>query len=104
MSYLFKSDQEILLSFGKRFQQSRISANISQERLAVLTGVSRTTISRLEKGDNISVINLITLLREIGELDDFDKLLNKVHLIDPELEFKQKIKSRKKAKRNEYKN
>jgi len=104
MSYLFKSDQELLSDFGKRFKNARILAKISQEKLASQTGISRTTITRLEKGDNISVMHLITLLREIGELDGFDKLLNKVHLIDPELEFKQTNKPRKRAKRNEYKN
>ena len=100
MSYLFKSDKELLKAFGEKFKTARVAVNISQEKLARQTGVSRTTITRLESGENVSLLHTITLLREIGELEGFTKLMDKSHIVDPELAFKQKEKQRKKAKRD----
>jgi len=65
--------QSTLSQFGNNVRKKRESQNLSQEELADLSGLHRTYISSLERGQrNVSLINIIKLTRalecEIGEL------------------------------------
>jgi transcriptional regulator with XRE-family HTH domain len=96
---LFDSNQTILSSFAKRFKQARINAGLSQHVLAANSGISRATIIRFESGSNLSVLNLIELLRCINELDGFNHLLDVASIEDPEIQFKKESKQRKRARK-----
>jgi len=54
--------KEINRIFGKRIRELRIAANLSQEKLAEITGFHRTYIGMVERGErNISLRNISIL-------------------------------------------
>ena len=54
-----------------RLKAARVGMDLSQEDLAKLTGVSRQTISAIEKGDYNPTINLcIAICRVLGKTLD----------------------------------
>lgn len=66
-------DEGIAKAFGKTAQMRRLEAGLSQEALALETGIERSYISRLERG--LSQPTLLALLKlakglgcEVGEL------------------------------------
>lgn len=50
------SDKAILNTIGLFVQQSRIKHNLNQQELADKAAVNRSTVSLLERGENISLI------------------------------------------------
>lgn len=71
------SDKAILQKIGFFIQQIRIKENLTQSELAQQAAISRTTLSLLERGENISLSNLIKILRILNALyvlNSFDAL------------------------------
>lgn len=62
------SDKAILSTIGRFVQQTRIKQNINQQELADKAAVSRSTVSLFERGEGISLINLIKILRILDAL------------------------------------
>lgn len=62
------SDKAILMQIGNFIQQKRIKQNFSQQELANQSAISRSTLSLIERGENISLINLIKILRILDAL------------------------------------
>ena len=62
------SDKAILATIGLFVQQTRIKQNLNQQELADRAAVSRSTVSLLERGENISLINLLKILRILDAL------------------------------------
>ena len=62
------SDKAILNTIGLFVQQTRIKQNLNQQELADKAAVSRSTLSLLERGENISLINLLKILRILDAL------------------------------------
>lgn len=62
------SDKVLLQNIGNFIQQTRIRQNRTQEELANDAAISRSTLSLIERGDNISLINLIKILRVLDAL------------------------------------
>lgn len=55
------------LAFGKRLKEVRQSVGISQEELAFKSGLHRTYISSVERGErNISLINIKKISDALG--------------------------------------
>ena len=53
--------------FGERVREVRKSRSLSQEELAELSGMHRTYISGIERGDrNVSLQNLASLAKALG--------------------------------------
>ena len=98
MSLLLSTDIEILEQLGKKFQVCRINRGFSQEQLAEHAGVSRTTITRLESGQNISIENFIGLLRSVGQLDMFETFISQNYL-DPRIAFDREQAKSKRVRR-----
>ena len=54
-----------------KMKSARVAKDLSQQQLADLIGVSRQTISAIEKGDYTPTINLcIAICRELGKTLD----------------------------------
>lgn len=54
--------ENILLIFGARIKQLRLSKSLSQEKLAQICDLDRTYISGIERGTrNVSLINIAKL-------------------------------------------
>lgn len=62
------SDQAIMKKIGFFIQQTRIEQNQTQEEVATQAAISRSTLSLMERGDNISLLNLIKILRTLNAL------------------------------------
>lgn len=71
------SEQAIAQAIGLRLEALRVKKNINQETVAAEAGISRTTLRQLVAGKG-TLINLIAVLRVIGELDRLDSLVEEV--------------------------
>ncbi len=68
----------ILKEIGKRFKARRIAVSMTQKELSIESGVSMRTIGGFENGENISLDNLISLLRALRNLSDINLLFPEV--------------------------
>lgn len=69
------SEEVILKELSTRFKQYRIDSNIPQTEAAKLANVSVHTISRFEKGKDVSVLTLFKLFKAMGIANHLDVLL-----------------------------
>lgn len=72
-TYLMKIRHPNLIKIGEQIRLLRTSQNYSQEAFAAITGLGRTYMGRVERGEqNISIQNLIKIAMvlnvEVGEL------------------------------------
>jgi transcriptional regulator with XRE-family HTH domain len=74
---------KILSLFGSRVRSTRERSELSQEELAAISGLHRTYIGGIERGErNLGLVNLIKLARALGVspgelLIDFDSRSHK---------------------------
>lgn len=69
------NDEEILKELGSRIKAERIRQNLTQEQLAINSGVGKRTVERAESGESIQFLNLLKLLRTLHQLSAVDLLL-----------------------------
>lgn len=62
------SDKAVLQNIGNFIQQIRIQQKRTQQDLANDAAISRSTLSLIERGENISLLNLIKILRILDVL------------------------------------
>lgn len=90
------SDKAILKDIGNFIRQKRLEQNISQQKLSDKASISRSTLSLMERGENIVLINLIKILRILDVLYVFESFQVKPQ-ISPMLLAEAERKKRKKA-------
>ena len=96
MDYRLSNNESILKDFGERLKQVRINANLTQKELAERSGLTKQSISNLERGaQNISFNGLIELLRVLGLVENLQLLLPEVPIVSP-IELMKLEKARKK--------
>lgn len=89
---------EIVRSIGFRFRNYRMAMNMTREQVAGQTGLSMTTLYKLETGNmsDISLGTILRLLRVVGLFDNWDKLLPELpespYLYNKDLTKKQRIR------------
>lgn len=66
------SDDGIARQIGEFIKHHRIQQNKTQEMLAKDAGISRSTLSLLERGETVTVATLIQVLRVLDQLQVFD--------------------------------
>jgi len=66
------SDEGISRQIGAYIQYHRIEQHKTQQSLAKNAGISRSTLSLLERGETVSVTTLIRILRMLDRLQVFD--------------------------------
>lgn len=78
-------DKKILIQLGDRIREARKRMGISQEQLAHLSGMHRTYVSSVERGErNISVLNLLSIAGVLGvDAGDIVTGLTRAPKIDP---------------------
>jgi transcriptional regulator with XRE-family HTH domain len=62
------SDKSLMETIGKFIQSHRLNQNRSQEEVAVAAGISRSTLSLLERGEKVRIDSLIQVLRVLDLL------------------------------------
>lgn len=65
----------VINALFERIEEIRLSHNISQAALAKEAGVSRSTITRLASGQNISVDSFVRVMQALGLADHLAALL-----------------------------
>ncbi|WP_075350933.1 helix-turn-helix domain-containing protein [Algoriphagus marinus] len=68
MDYNQLSDSAILQQIGAFVKHHRMNQQKSQEQLATAAGISRSTLSLLERGEKVNLITLIQVLRVLDKL------------------------------------
>ena len=100
MKYAVSLNQDILDDLGNKLKQYRLNQNFTSGKLAELSGVSVRTITGFERGEkNISLINLIELLRALGIVDKLSELIPELPTISP-LQLMEIEKNKRKRARN----
>jgi len=90
------SNEEILIELGDRIRQKRLNKNKTHIELVDQTGLSRATISKIEKGQNSTILNIILVLRALDAIDQLDLFLPPT-LVDPATLAKLDSRKRKRA-------
>lgn len=99
----FETNSQIINEIGKRIKARRIAFDMTQQGLSQESGVSLRTISGFENGENISLDNLIAILRVLRLLQELDALFpeKKVNPFDVlKLGHSKKRVSRKRSEEN----
>jgi transcriptional regulator with XRE-family HTH domain len=90
------SDKSLMETIGNFIRSHRLNKNKSQEEVAVAAGISRSTLSLLERGKKIRVDSLIQVLRVLDLLYIMDVF--RIHDQVSPIEYaKLKKKQRKQA-------
>ena len=94
----FLSDIEIKHQIGQKIKSERLRQNVTQENLALNSGVSLSTLKKI--GEISSFTSFLMVIRALGLLDNIESLLEP-HVLSPneyfEMVHSQKKKIRKKA-------
>ena len=87
-----QSNSDIVRLLGRRFRQYRIAMQMKQSEVAQKAGLSVFTLSHFENGlsSNITMANLVALLRILGLLENVEQLLPELPMSPYELERIQK--------------
>jgi transcriptional regulator with XRE-family HTH domain len=60
-------ERDLLAAFGRAVRLARIEIGISQEELAARSGLHRTYVGSVERGQrNVSLINIARIARALG--------------------------------------
>lgn len=62
------SDAAILNEIGAFLKSKRIDQNLTQDEVAGRAAISRSTLSLVERGENIALANLLKILRVLDAL------------------------------------
>ena len=79
---LAQSNAEIVQGLGEQFRDYRLNAKLTQQEVADKVGVSLITIRNFETGKakNITLGNLLSLLRVVGRLEAVNELFPPIPL------------------------
>lgn len=69
------SSPAILVKIGSRIKETRIRQSKTQAELAAAAGVTPLTVANIEKGKSVSTLILISVLRELGLLENLEGLV-----------------------------
>jgi len=66
--YASMSDKALAAYIGAFIKHQRMELNKTQEQLALAAGISRSTLSLLERGETVTLSTLIQVLRVLDQL------------------------------------
>ena len=81
-SYVLISDYEVLQDIANKIKKKRISLNISQEDVAIKTGLSKHTISNIENGNSYTMDSFIKVMRYLGMISNLETVISDI-IMDP---------------------
>lgn len=94
------TDKGLCKTIGYFIKRERVNQNKSQSEVAKSAGISRSTLSLLERGQNVSISNFIQILRtlELLYIMDVFKVSDE---ISPIAYAKMKMKTRKRSRKKD---
>ena len=93
------SDKAILIEIGKRIQTIRVMENMTQAEMAKKTGISLSTIARMEQGVSVKTDHLIMVMRALKIIDNLEFVFPKEELHPIELADKREKKRKRASKK-----
>ena len=90
------TDKALMETIGKFVQSHRLNQNRSQDQVAISAGISRPTLSLLERGEKVRIDSLLQVLRVLDLLHVMDVFQVKTQ-VSPVDYAKLQKKLRKKA-------
>ena len=101
MDWIGMSDTAIIEELGRRIKEYRLRKRYTQQELADRAGISLFSISKIEKGQPVSISLIITVLRALKILDNLEMFLPEIGVSPIELmKLKGKTPKRIKRKKN----
>ena len=91
------SDKALTEHVGRFVKEKRLEQNKTQQALAHAAGISRSTLSLLEKGETVTLQTLIQVLRTLDQLHVLD-VFSVQTLVSPMLLAKMELKKQKRAR------
>lgn len=85
---------DLLREIGTRIKTMRKSSGMSQQELADQVGLSRVSISEIERGGNTSLSSFVRILKTFGLINELNSLLE-VSDISPKKQFQKEQKGTK---------
>ncbi len=96
MDWYSMTNARIEIEVGERLKKLRLEYNITQNDLAKKTGLSRVTISKIERGMGVNLSSLIEIMRGLRVLENIAYLIPEQEISPLELI---RLKNKKKKKR-----
>lgn len=98
----FQNPLTISAQISERIKARRLEKNLSQEALAIKSGVSYSVLRKFENSGEISFISFIKIVVALGMSEELATLFTSQQFSSmDELLSNKKVKSRKRASRNE---
>lgn len=97
-SWYGRSDRSFLEMIGQYLRKTRLNQNKTQDEIASITGLNRSTIIQIEKGQGGTLLSLIQILRALNSLEVLQSLELSTQispLLVAEMEKKQRRRARK---------
>jgi transcriptional regulator with XRE-family HTH domain len=100
------SDKALAKQIGTFVRHHRLEQNKTQDELAAAAGISRSTLSLLERGETVTVATLIQVLRVLDQLQVVDafevkETLSPLALAKLQKEKRQRARSKTGKKKDE---
>ena len=95
------SDKALAEQIGKFIREKRMEQNKTQDMLANAAGISRSTISLLEKGESVTLSTWLQVLRALDQLQVLDAFIIHQPTLSPIQLAKMELKKRKRARGDE---
>ncbi|MEE9382984.1 MAG: helix-turn-helix transcriptional regulator [Nannocystaceae bacterium] len=92
------ANEAVLVEVGRRLAETRLALNLSQAKCARDSGVSTSTVERVEHGRSIQLGSFIAILRTLSLLDNLDKLFPKHDGFSPMQRLREEQRSKKRTK------
>ncbi|PKQ64468.1 transcriptional regulator [Labilibaculum filiforme] len=104
--WVLMSDKAIISTIGRYVKQQRLLQNKTQAKTAEVAGVNRWTISQLEKGEAVSLLSLLQILRALDLLHVLDNFkietqISPLELAKLEKKKRQRARSKDDNEQNE---
>jgi len=106
VKYVSMSDKAISKQIGKFIRYHRLAQNKTQDTLAVEAGISRSTLSLLERGEPVTLPTFIQVLRVLDQLQvmsifEIHETLSPLALAKLQKQQRQRARRRKSKKKDE---
>ncbi len=75
MDWYSLTNARIEIEVGERLKKLRLEYNITQNDLAKKTGLSRVSISKIERGMGVNLSSLIEIMRGLRVLENIEYLI-----------------------------
>lgn len=105
-NWIAMNDKALAEHIGLFIQQHRLEKNKTQDAIANEAGISRSTLSLLERGETVTLSTLIQVLRVLDQLHvmevfNIQKPISPLALMKMEKEKKQRARGKNKDSQNE---